>query len=223
MGDQGRHSRCNIKMAFSSRFSILARSLSTSVPAKQLIKPPIQVFGTEGRYASALYSAAVKKDSLAAVEADLNAVGGLLQTDPLLKEFLENPLLKKELKKEGIDDVLAKKNANELTVNLFGLLAENGKLANTSGVVSAFSQIMAAVRGEVVCEVTTAKPMDGDMQAEVEGALKAFLKEGESIQLTTKVDPSIIGGMIVVIGDKYADMSLKTKINKYTALMQQAV
>merc|ERR1719209_1644250 len=76
---------------------------------------------------------------------------------------------------------------------------------------------------EVVCEVTTAKPIDAEMQTEIEGALKAFLKEGETIQLTTKVDASIIGGMIVVIGDKYADMSLKTKINKYTSLIQQAV
>merc|ERR1712221_16708 len=140
----------NIKMAVSTRFGVLARSLSTSAPVKQMIKPPIQVFGTEGRYATALYSAAVKKDSLAAVEKDLNTVGDLLRTDPLLKEFLENPLLKKELKKDAVDSVLAKKSANELTVNLFGVLAENGKLANTSGVVSAFSQIMAAVRGEVV-------------------------------------------------------------------------
>merc|ERR1712126_786305 len=213
----------SIKMAVASRFGVLARSLSTSAPAKQLIKPPVQVFGTEGRYASALYSAAVKKDSLAAVEKDLDTVGALLKSDPILKEFLENPLLKKELKQDAVDSVLAKKGASELTVNLFGLLAENGKLASTGGVVSAFGQIMAAVRGEVVCEVTTAKPMDPGMQAEVEGALKAFMKEGESIQLTTKVDPSIIGGMIVVIGDKYADMSLKTKINKYTALIQQAV
>jgi len=210
-------------MAVSTRLGFLARALSTSAPAKALIKPPIQVFGSEGRYASALYSAAMKNDSLAAVEADLVTMGGLLKTDPILKDFLENPLLKKELKHEGINGVLAKKDANELTVNLFGLLAENGKLGITSGVVDSFAQIMAAVRGEVVCEVTTAKPMDADMQVEVEGALKAFLKEGESIQLTTKVDASIIGGMIVVIGDKYADMSLKTKINKYTALIQQAV
>merc|ERR1712198_809563 len=165
----------------------------------------------------------LSRNSLAAVEKDLNTVGDLLRTDPLLKEFLENPLLKKELKKDAVDSVLAKKSANELTVNLFGVLAENGKLANTSGVVSAFSQIMAAVRDEVVCEVTTAKAMTDEMKTEVEGALNAFLKEGKSIQLTTKVDPSIIGGMIVVIGDRYADMSLKTKINKYTALIQQAV
>merc|ERR1712183_614939 len=213
----------NIKMAVSTRFGVLARSLSTSAPVKQMIKPPIQVFGSEGRYATALYSAAMKKDSLAAVEKDLAAVGDLLKTDSILREFLENPLLKKELKKEGMDSVLEKKGASELTVNLFGLLAEDGKLASTSGVLSALGQIMSAVRGEVICEVTTAKPLDGAMKGEVEGAIKGFLKEGESIQLTEKVDPSIIGGMIVVIGDRYADMSLKTKINKYTSLIQQAV
>jgi len=210
-------------MAVSTRLGFLARALSTSAPARALVKPPIQVFGSEGRYATALYSAAMKTDSLAAVEADLSTMGGLLKSDPILKDFLENPLLKKELKKDGIDGVLEKKGANELTVNLFGLLAENGQLGITAGIVDSFAQIMAAVRGEVVCEVTTAKPIDAEMQAEIEGALKAFLKEGETIQLTTKVDASIIGGMIVVIGDKYADMSLKTKINKYTSLIQQAV
>merc|ERR1719247_1565892 len=114
---------------------------------------------------------------LSSVEADLNTMGALLKTDPILKDFLQNPLLKKELKKEAIDSVLEKKGASELTVNLFGLLAENGKLANTGGVVAAFGTIMAAVRGEVVCEVTTAKPMDADMQVEVEGALKSFLRK----------------------------------------------
>merc|ERR1739838_976030 len=207
-----------IKMAVSTRLGFLARALSTSAPARALVKPPIQVFGSEGRYATALYSAAMKTDSLAAVEADLSTMGGLLKSDPILKDFLENPLLKKELKKDGIDGVLEKEGANELTVNLFGLLAENGQLGITAGIVDSFAQIMAVVR-----EVTTAKPIDAEMQAEIEGALKAFLKEGETIQLTTKVDASIIGGMIVVIGDKYADMSLKTKINKYTSLIQQAV
>ena len=61
------------------------------------------------------------------------------------------------------------------------------------------------------------------MAKELEASLKAFLKKGESLQLTTKVDPAILGGMIVSIGDKYVDMSLSSKINKYTALLKQAV
>merc|ERR1712002_778018 len=207
----------------STRFGILVRSFSTSGACRNLIQPPVQVFGLEGRYATALYSAAMKKESLDAVDKDIKTLAGLLKTDPMLKDFLVNPLLSKELKKEAINSVLAKKNACPLTVNLFGALAENGRMANVDGVLGAFGTIMAAVRGEVICEVTTAKPLDAAMRKELDGALAAFLKEGESIQLTTKVDPAIMGGMIVSICDKYVDMSLASKINKYTALLQQAV
>merc|ERR1711921_35715 len=182
-----------------SRFGILARSFSTSVVTKQLIQPPVQVFGVEGRYATALYSAAKKKNALEAVDKDFKTLSGLLKTDAQLKEFLLNPLLSKELKKEAMESDLAKKNASPLTVNLFGALADNGRLTSVEGIISAFGTIMAAVRGEVICEVTTAKALDAAMRKELDGALAAFLKEGESIQLTTKVDPAIMGGMIVSI------------------------
>lgn len=79
---------------------------------------------------------------------------------------------------------------------------------------------MAANRGEVVCEVTTAKPLDADSKGKLEATLKALVKAGQNIQLTTKVDPSIIGGMIVSVGDKYIDMSVSSKINKYTQLIK---
>ena len=61
------------------------------------------------------------------------------------------------------------------------------------------------------------------MSKELEASLKAFTKKGQSLKVTTKVDPAIIGGMIVVIGDKYVDMSMATKINKYTSLIKSAV
>lgn len=206
-----------------ARFGILARSFSTSVATRQLVQPPVQVFGVEGRYATALYSAAMKKKSLDAVDKDIKELSGLLKTDPQLKDFLTNPLLSKDLKKEAINSVLAKKNASPLTVNLFGALAENGRLASVDGVLNSFGIIMAAVRGEVICEVTTAKPLDAAMKKDLEASLNAFLKKGESLQLTLKVDPAIIGGMIVSIGDKYADMSMASKIKKFTSLLEQAV
>ncbi|XP_076046130.1 ATP synthase subunit O, mitochondrial [Oratosquilla oratoria] len=206
-----------------ARFGILARSFSTGSVSQQLVKPPVQVFGLEGRYASALYSAAVKKSAVDAVEKDLKTFDGLLKTDTILKDFILNPLLSKDLRKAAIDSVLTKKNANELTKNLFGAMIENGRLSNTQGVIGAFSTIMSAVRGEVICEVTTAKPLDGPMKADLNAALKAFLKEGETLQITTKVDPAIIGGMIVSIGDKYVDMSMASKIKKYNDLIEAAV
>nr|AEB54658.1 H+ transporting ATP synthase O subunit [Procambarus clarkii] len=147
----------------------------------------------------------------------------LLKVDSQLKEFLINPLLSKELKKSAIDSVLAKKSANPLTVNLFGVLAENGRMSNIEAVINAFAIIMAAVRGEIVCEVTTAKPLDAAAKKELESSLKAFLQPGQSLQLNLKVDPSIIGGMLASIGDKYIDMSMASKISKFTSLLSQAV
>lgn len=82
---------------------------------------------------------------------------------------------------------------------------------------------MGAHRGELACEVTTAKPLDAAMQQELTAVLKSFVKSGQAIILTTKVDPTILGGMIVSIGDKYVDMSTAAKINKYTALIKAAV
>ncbi|XP_018012170.1 ATP synthase subunit O, mitochondrial, partial [Hyalella azteca] len=200
-----------------------ARQLSTSSASQQLVKAPVQLFTLEGRYATALYSAASKQKALPQVEKDLKEFGSLLKTDKPLKELLLNPLLKKELKKEALNFALTKKKANNLTINLFGALAENNRLAKVDAVLSSFDTIMAAERGEVVCEVTTAKPLDAAGQKEVQAALGAFLKKGETLNLTMKVDPSIIGGMVVSIGDKYVDMSIASKINKYTQVIQQTV
>ncbi|KAG8249868.1 ATP synthase subunit O, mitochondrial [Homalodisca vitripennis] len=81
---------------------------------------------------------------------------------------------------------------------------------------------MSAHRGEIPCEVTTAKPLDDATKQELQAALKSFAKKGENILLQTKVDPNIIGGMIVSIGDKYVDMSIASKIKKYSEIIQSA-
>lgn len=74
-----------------------------------------------------------------------------------------------------------------------------------------------------MCEVKTAKPLDDSQRKQLESALKSFLKPNQSIQLSAKVDPSLIGGMIVSIGDKYVDMSVASKIKKYTDIISAPV
>ncbi|RXG55327.1 ATP synthase subunit O, mitochondrial [Armadillidium vulgare] len=201
----------------------IMRMFSTSTSASQLVKPKIQVFGTEGRYAMALYSAASKKKALNDVEKDLNTLSGLMKTDLIFREFLLNPLLSKDLKKSALDSVLKKKQASPLTVNLLNTMTDNGRIQSIESVANSFSLIMAAERGEIICEVTTAKELDAANKKELETVLKALVKKGENIQLTLKVDPSLIGGMVVSIGDKYVDMSISSKIKKYTDLIQLAV
>lgn len=67
------------------------------------------------------------------------------------------------------------------------------------------------------------QPLDAATMKELEATLKAFVKSGQVLKVTTKVDPAIIGGMLVSIGDKYIDMSMASKINRYTSLLQEAV
>ena len=103
----------------------------------------------EGRYASALYSAASKNKQLDKVEKDLIEVQGLLKTDVPFREFVLNPTLKKEAKREAMEVVASKKKTTEATKNLLVLMAENGRLSSLDGVATAFRTLMAAHRGEV--------------------------------------------------------------------------
>ncbi|KPJ19788.1 ATP synthase subunit O, mitochondrial [Papilio machaon] len=202
--------------------NMLVRSLSTSSAASQLIKPTVQVFGLEGRYATALYSAASKSKSLDVVEKELRQFQQSIKADAKLKEFIINPTLKRSLKVDALKHVSSKVNLSATTSNLLGLMAENGRLGKLDAVINAFKIMMAGHRGEVTCEVITAKPLDQAQRQSLEAALKKFLKGNESIQLTAKVDPSLIGGMIVSIGDKYVDMSVASKVKKYTEIISAA-
>jgi len=202
---------------------VLCRRFSSSPVSSQLVKCPAQVFGLEGRYATALYSAASKEKQLDAVEKDLKEIGSLCKKKGKFLDFLLNPSLKRSEKKNLFTSALNGTKASKLTTNLLGLLAENGRLNKLNGISNSFATIMAAHRGEIECEVITAKPLDKAMQTELEAALKSFVKSGQSIKIKTSVDPEIMGGMVVSIGDKFVDMSTASKIKKYTDIIQTAI
>ncbi|XP_076640907.1 ATP synthase subunit O, mitochondrial [Halictus rubicundus] len=201
---------------------VIARSFSSTSALQQMVKPPIQVFGLEGRYATALYSAASKQKTLSNVEKDLVKLQDTINKDKKLNEFMKNPAIKRKDKVEALKTVSSKLSVSKETANLLGLLAENGRLGKLNTVINTFKLLMAAGRGEVVCEVTTAKPLDADMKSKLEAALKKFLTQGQSLLLTTKVDPALIGGMVVSVGDKYVDMSVASKVKKYNDLITAA-
>lgn len=209
-------------MAAVNHLRVLSRSLSTSVARHQLVQPPVQVFGTEGRYATALFSAASKKKSLDVVEKDLKTFHATLKKDQRLADFLADPSIKRGLKAEGLASACDKLKMNELSKNLFLTLAENNRFSAAEAVVNSFDTIMAAHRGEVVCEIVTAKALDANMKKEVDAALAGFLQKGQKSLVNYKVDPALIGGMVVSIGDKFVDMSMSSKLKKYSELIQAA-
>nr|ALS04131.1 mitochondrial ATP synthase subunit O precursor [Acartia pacifica] len=202
--------------------SVLARQFSTSTANNALVRSPVPVYGIEGKYATALYSAAHKQKALDAVEKDLSGFTAALKADKKMGDFLYDPSIQKTLKNNGLIAIAEKMKMNELSKNLLLAVSENNRFQFLPAISNAFSTIMAGHRGEVVCEVTTAKPLDAAMAKEVEGALAGFLKKGEKALVNYKDDPAIIGGMVVSVGDKFCDMSMATKLNKYSELIKSA-
>lgn len=119
------------------------------------MKPPIQLFGIEGRYATALYSAASKQKTLEAVEKDLVKLQASIKTDAKLRSFIENPTIKRSIKSDALKAVGAKISLKPESTNLLGILAENGRLQKLDGVINAFKIIMSAHRGEVCVLILT--------------------------------------------------------------------
>lgn len=200
------------------------------------------MFGLEGRYATALYSAATKLKQIEKVETELSHLQAEMRKNVSFSQLITSPIINRKVLAHGIKDASAKVNYSAATSNLLSLLAENGRMKKLDGVIAAFKTIMAAHRGEVVCEVVTAKPLEAGQKKSLEDALKVnknffffeilrlivkfdlqkFIKPNETILLTSRVDPAIIGGMIVSIADKYVDMSIASKVKKYTALIGAA-
>lgn len=199
------------------------RCMSTSEVSSQLAKTPIQVFGIDGRYATALYSAAVKQKKLEAVESEVKSVQKLIHEDARFRDFVVNPTLKRRTKRDAIEAVAKKLSYSSISTNFFTTIADNGRMARLEGILRSFEQLMSAHRGEVQCEITTAKPLDTAAEKELNNALEAFIKPGQKLHIKTKVDPSIIGGMVATVGDKYVDMSMATKIQTYANAIQQAI
>ncbi|XP_020904106.1 ATP synthase subunit O, mitochondrial [Exaiptasia diaphana] len=195
----------------------------TSVARSQLIKPPIHLFGIEGRYAHAVYSAAAKQKQLDKVEAELDSVDKLIKGNAKLSDFFMNPSTNKKQKQAAITDLAKEKTLSDITLNLLTTMAENNRLKLISSVNSSFGKLMSATRGEVRCSVTTAKELDSANLKDLQSALKSFLKTGETLKLETSVDTSLIGGMVVSFGDKHIDMSIAKKVKDITNAMKESL
>lgn len=187
----------------------------------KLVKPPISIFGLEGRYVNAIYSAAAKSNNLNAVEGDLKKVSSLYSTDPKFKEFMINPLVNPTQKSKIFEGELKNKlKLQDASVNLLSVMAENRRLKNFPDVEKAFSKLMSAVRSELPCIVTSARPLTDAKKKELEESLKSFTTKKLTVSYAT--DPSIIGGLVVDFnGEHYIDMSVKSKIRLYTDAMKQ--
>jgi F-type H+-transporting ATPase subunit delta len=169
------------------------------------------VSGIAGRYAVALFELANEAKSLDAVSADLDRFVALLDESADLDQLCRNPVFTSEEQEKAISAVLAKAKIGGLAANFLKLVASKRRLFLARAMVAAFRALVAEKKGIVAAEVTVAAPLSDKNRKAVLEALQTTA--GQSIALTERVDPAIIGGLVVKMGSKMIDASLKTKLN----------
>ncbi|KAI0809357.1 ATP synthase delta subunit-domain-containing protein [Xylaria sp. FL0064] len=201
---------------------------SYAAAATQDVKPPISVYGLDGTYATALYTAAVKTSTLDPTARALNALGDLYTKDAKLATVLATPTLS-EGDKSAIVAELQKNiggaGANETVKNFLTTLAENNRLALLKGVVDKFGELIAASRGEIELVVTSTQPLDNRTLSRLETAVSKsqYVGQGKKLKVRNEVNPEILGGLIVEIGDRTIDLSVSSKIAKLNKLLTDAL
>jgi F-type H+-transporting ATPase subunit delta len=170
--------------------------------------------GTSGvaeRYASSLFELALEAGVVEAVGADLDAFQSLLDESDDLKRLVESPVFSSEDQGKAIAAICEKAGLNTLAANFLKVVAKNRRLFAVPGMVRAYREIAAAHRGEITAEVTSAHALDEAQETELKAALKSVT--GKDVAVSVTVDPSILGGLIVKVGSRQIDTSLRTKLS----------
>jgi F-type H+-transporting ATPase subunit O len=186
-------------------------------------QPPIAVFGLDGTYATALYTAAVKSSSLDPTAKALTSLAAIVEKDAKLSTILQAPTLSAADKSSIVAELAKQAGAsNTATVkNFLDALAENNRLGLLKGVCEKFTEIMSAARGEVEMKVVSAQALDNKTLNRLETAVSksSYVGQGKKLKVTNEVNPEIIGGLVVEIGDRTIDLSVSARIAKMNKLL----
>lgn len=171
-----------------------------------------------GRYAAALFDLAKDRDLTGAVEGDLAKLDQAIRESGDLADLIRNPEISRDASARAVDGVSGVLGLSALTRNFLGVLANNRRLAKLPEIARAFAAIAAAQRGEMTAQVTTAHPLDDSQRRDLAARLKA--REGREVKIEANVDPDILGGLVVTIGSRRIDGSLRTRLNSLAQAMK---
>ena len=174
--------------------------------------------GLAGRYASALYELAEAAKALDEVAADLTALRQLIAESADLARLVRSPVIGRDAQAKAMAAVLEQAGAHELTKKLVGTVTMNRRLFTLSDIAKAFPVQLAEPRGETTADVTSATILSKEQLAAVTDALKGVI--GQKVAINPIVDPSIIGGLVVRVGSRMFDSSLRTKLQRLQIAMK---
>ena len=164
----------------------------------------------EGRYASALYALAQERGAASAVEGDLALLAQAVRDNADLSALIRSPQVSRSAAGGAMAGIAGLLKLNPVTTNFLGVLAENRRLAALPAILAAFAAIAAAARGEVNADVTSAHPLSAAQIKTLADKLKT--RAGKDVTVSARVDPELLGGLVVRIGSEQIDSSIRTRL-----------
>lgn len=171
-----------------------------------------------GRYASALFDLAREKQEIDSVSRSLETVKAALAESPDFRALTTSPLVDRREAAKAIAATAQTLGLDPTTTNFLGVLARNGRLGQIDAVIRTFARLAADHRGETTAEVTSAHPLGDDQIAALKRNLKA--RVGRDVTIDARLDPSLLGGLVVRLGSRMIDASIKTKLNNLALAMK---
>ena len=177
------------------------------------------VSGMAGRYATALFQLALEQNALDAVSADLRQFDALVAESADLRRLVRSPVFTAGEQSKALSALLDRVGITGIAANFLKLVASNRRLFAVADMIKGFRKLVARHQGEVAAEATLAEPPSAAHLSAIKAALKAVTRK--DVQVEVKVDPSIIGGLIVKLGSRMVDSSLRTKLNSLKVAMKE--
>ncbi|MBL0897717.1 MAG: F0F1 ATP synthase subunit delta [Reyranella sp.] len=177
------------------------------------------VSGVAGRYASALFELADNAKSLDQVPQDLPPLRKLVSESADLARLIASPVIGRDLQGKALLAVLDAAGIKGLTRNFVGAVAANGRARDLPGMASAFLAELAGRRGETTATVTSAVPLSQAQLDQLSAALKGVLG-GAKVSIDARVEPDILGGLVVKVGSRLFDSSIRSKLQRLQLAMK---
>lgn len=197
----------------------------TMAAAAKSTKPPVPLFGVDGTYANALYSASVEQSSVDASYQGLTKVAELLKQDKKVNQFLTNPALDLDDRKTIVDTIAKSLSLDKTVHNFLGVLSENNRLAEFDSIYKNFGTLYEAYQGVVEAKITSAKPLDSKILKRLQAAIQksSFVGQGKTLKINSEVQPDILGGLVVEVGDKTLDLSISSKVARLNQTLGESL
>jgi F-type H+-transporting ATPase subunit delta len=175
--------------------------------------------GVAGRYATALFEIAKESKSLEKIEADILALEAAMVESPDLSGMMNSPIYTREDQGRAVGAIARAMGLGPVLANTLGLMAQNRRLFVVPDLIRQLKGLLAAHRGEVTAEVSSARPLDKAQTDALAERLKASI--GKDVKIAVTVDESLIGGLVVKVGSRMIDTSIRSKLASLQNAMKE--